>query len=87
MGLSSGSVDKDKEARRKALCEGRVDAEAVVTELLKGVDLDNAVHDAAAETSGLQLFVVEDGTVTLDKNCSRLSKNYEPVVIIIDGPS
>ena len=45
-----GSMEKDKEARRKALGEGRVDAESVITELLEGVDLDKVVQDDDAES-------------------------------------
>ena len=43
-------MEKDKEARRKALGEGRVDAESVITELLEGVDLDKVVQDDDAES-------------------------------------
>merc|ERR1719510_753366 len=79
-----GSMEKEKR-RREALGEGRVDAEAVISELLEGVDLDKAVQEADdAETSGLQLYVGKDGTVTFDKNSSRLTNDYQPVVI--DGP-
>ena len=34
--------------------------------------------------SGLQLYVGKDGTVTFDKNSSRLTNDYQPVVI--EGP-
>lgn len=79
-----GSMEKEKR-RREALGEGRVDAETVITELLESVDLDKVVQEADdAETSGLQLYVGKDGTVTFDKNNSRLTNDYEPVVI--DGP-
>merc|ERR1719167_214755 len=79
-----GSMEKEKR-RREALGEGRVDAEAVISELLEGVDLDKAVQEADdAESSGLQLYVGKDGTVTFDKNSSRLTNDYQPVVI--EGP-
>ena len=42
-------MEKEKR-RREALGEGRVDAEAVITELLEGVDLDKAAHDDDAES-------------------------------------
>jgi len=78
-----GSMEKEKR-RREALGEGRVDAEAVISELLEGVDLDKAVQEADdAESSGLQLYVGKDGTVTFDKN-SRLTNDFQPVVI--EGP-
>ena len=38
-------MEKEKR-RREALGEGRVDAEAVISELLEGVDLDKAVQEA-----------------------------------------
>lgn len=78
-----GSMEKEKR-RREALGEGRVDAEAVISELLEGVDLDKAVQEDDAESSGLQLYVGKDGTVTFDKNSSRLTNDFQPVVI--DGP-
>lgn len=83
--LSQGSSDTgffgsmEKEKRRKKLDEGRVDAELVINEIMEGVDLDKAVQDDA-ETSGLQLFVGPDGSVTFDKTSSR-TKDYEQVVI------
>ena len=40
--------------------------------------------DAIFLASGLQLYVGKDGTVTFDKNSSRLTNDYQPVVI--DGP-
>jgi len=77
-----GSMEKEKR-RREALGEGRVDAETVITELLEGVDLHKVEADEA-ETSGLQLYVGKDGTVTFDKNSSGLTNDYQPVVI--EGP-
>ena len=44
-----GSMEKEKR-RREALGEGRVDAEAVISELLEGVDLDKAVQEDDAES-------------------------------------
>lgn len=70
-----GSMEKEK--RRKKL-DGRVDAETIINELMEGVDLDKAAPEDA-ETSGLQLFVGKDGTVTFDKSSSR--KDFEQVVI------
>ena len=40
-----GSMEKEKR-RREALGDGRVDPEAVISELLEGVDLDKAVQEA-----------------------------------------
>jgi hypothetical protein len=68
----------EKEKRRKKLDEGRIDAEMVINELMEGVDLKQGVQEEA-ETSGLQLFVGPDGSVSFDKRASR--KNYEQVVI------
>ena len=42
-------MEKEKR-RREALGEGRVDAEAVISELLEGVDLDKAVQEDDAES-------------------------------------
>ena len=50
-----GSMEKEKR-RREALGEGRVDAEAVISELLEGVDLDKAVQEADDAESKTQRF-------------------------------
>jgi len=82
--LSQGSSDTgffgsmEKEKRRKKLDEGRIDAEKVINELMEGVDLKQGAQ-GEAETSGLQLFVGPDGSVSFDKRASK--KNYEQVVI------
>lgn len=82
--LSQGSSDTgffgsmEKEKRRKKLDEGRIDAEKVINELMEGVDLKQGAQEEA-ETSGLQLFVGPDGSVSFDKRASK--KNYEQVVI------
>ena len=48
-------MEKEKR-RREALGEGRVDAEAVISELLEGVDLDKAVQEADDAESKTQRF-------------------------------
>lgn len=83
--LSQGSSDTgffgtmEKKEKNKRLHEGRPDAEKVINELMEGVDLKQSVQDSEAETSGLQLYVGPDGSVSFDKRASR--KNYEQVVI------
>eukprot|EP00095_Tigriopus_kingsejongensis_P011065 maker-scaffold23_size669530-snap-gene-2.12 protein:Tk11065 transcript:maker-scaffold23_size669530-snap-gene-2.12-mRNA-1 annotation:"isoform b" len=73
-----GSMEKEKRRKQK-LDEGRRDPESVINELMEGVDFDKAAKEDA-ETSGLQLYVCKDGTVTFDKNSSS-RRDFNPVVI------
>jgi hypothetical protein len=85
--LSQGSSDTgifgsmEKEKRRKAkLDEGRVDAELVINELMEGIELDKHNYEEDAESSGLQLYLAKDGTVTFDKSSNR-DQELKPVVM------
>ncbi|XP_059093078.1 early estrogen-induced gene 1 protein-like isoform X1 [Tigriopus californicus] len=73
-----GSMEKEKRRKQK-LDEGRRDPESVINELMEGVDFDKATKEDA-ETTGLQLYVCKDGTVTFDKN-STSRRDIKPVVI------
>lgn|ERR1719264_2182156 len=82
-GIGYGSMEKEK--RRKAkLDEGRVDAELVINELMEGIELDKHNFEEDGESSGLQLYVAKDGTVTFDKGSSR-DRELKPVVVTGDS--
>jgi len=82
--LSQGSSDTgffgsmEKKEKNKRLHEGRPDAEKVINELMEGVDIIDKSVQEDQDSSGLQLFVGPDGSVSFDKRSSR--KNYEQVV-------
>jgi len=76
-GMLSTSLEKD--ARRRKLDSGRVDAEAVIDELMEGIELEPAGEEEG--TGGLQLYLAKDGSVRFDSQPGQLSGDFREVVI------
>lgn len=77
VGMLTTSLEKD--ARRRKLDSGRVDAEAVIDELMESIELEPAGEDEG--TGGLQLYLAKDGSVRFDSQPGQLSGDFREVVI------
>lgn len=76
-GMLCGSLEKD--ARRRKLDSGRVDAEAVIDELMEGMELDS-IEQTEGNGGGLQLYLGKDGSVRFETP-SQLSTEFREVVM------
>lgn len=77
-GILGSSLEKD--ARRRKLDSGRVDAEAVIDELMEGMELEPGGEEEGS--GGLQLYLAKDGSVRFDSSQpGQLSSDFREVVI------
>jgi len=81
LGMLSSSQEKD--ARRRKLDSGRVDAETVIDELMQGMELD-AGEQTEGSGGGLQLYLAKDGSVRFDPEPSQLSSDFLEVVNVME---
>lgn len=72
------NTSQEKDARRRKLDSGRVDPEAVIDELMEGMELDTGGVEEGS--GGLQLYLAKDGSVRFDSQPSQLSGDFREVV-------
>jgi len=77
-GMLGSSVEKD--ARRRKLDSGRADAEAVIDELMEGMELEPGGEEEGS--GGLQLYLAKDGSVRFDSSQpGQLSSDFREVIM------